>query len=278
MYHRYFAGLVICLFNLTGFVFADELSIHQTNLNLVERIAKLEEGQKVRFQALEEAQKAIVVEMRTRFQVVEQRFESLEKSIDKRFEAVDRRFEAVDQRFEAIDARFDIVDERFNSLIREINQRFASVDQRFEALDQRFASIDQRFEALDQRFEALDQRFESLEKRLDLIENHVGRLGTFMFTMLSAILAAIIALIAYNIWDRKTVFDKIEQLFQSHIEKYHTPEPIEMKQKGRPEQNKTIDQLIDEGYEIPKNMQDKLRDVFNFVNQFPEMRPVLNIA
>ena len=264
MYHRYFAGLVICLFNLTGFVFADELSIHQTNLNLVERIAKLEEGQKVRFQALEEAQKAIVVEMRTRFQVVEQRFESLEKSIDKRFEAVDRRFEAVDQRFEAIDARFDIVDERFNSLIREMNQRFASVDQRFASIDQ--------------RFEALDQRFESLEKRLDLIENHVGRLGTFMFTMLSAILAAIIALIAYNIWDRKTVFDKIEQLFQSHIEKYHTPEPIEMKQKGRPEQNKTIDQLIDEGYEIPKNMQDKLRDVFNFVNQFPEMRPVLNIA
>jgi predicted PurR-regulated permease PerM len=202
--------IFFCL--LSEVVIANDASIYQTNLNLVERIARLEEGQK-----------AIIIEMRTRFKAVDERFVMLEKSIDKRFE-----------------------------------------------------SIDKRFEYIDKRFESIDKRFES-------IENQVSSLAFFVFTMLSAILASIIGLIAYIIWDRKTVFEKIEHLFQSHIEKYHTPDSDDNKAQESlitldSQNTKSADQLINEGFKIPKHMQEKFRDIFNFLNQFPEMRPVLHPA
>ena len=166
---QYFISfIIICnLFCVTRNAISEELSsIHQTNLNLVERIARLEEGQK-----------AIIVEMRTRFE-----------SVDKRFESIERRFESIDKRFESIDKHFD-------SLIREMSHRF-----------------------------------EAMNKHIDSLENQISNQGTYIFTMF----AAIIALIAYVIWDRKTAFDKafsetfkkIEHMFQIHIEKFHPVEPM----------------------------------------------------
>jgi exonuclease VII large subunit len=211
---------------MTGFVLADDASFYQTNLNLVERISRLEEGQK-----------AIIVEMRTRFKAVDERFAMLEKSIDERFEAVDKRFETIDKRFEAI-------------------------DKRFESLEQR----------LDKRFESLEQRF---GKRFESLENQVSTLAFFLFTMLSTILALIIGLIVYIVRDRKTVSEKEE--------KYHKHEPILKKPQETiinvdAQNTKSADQLIKEGFKIPKHLQEKIRDVFNFLNQFPEMRPVLHPA
>ena len=59
-----------------------------------------------------------------------------------------------------------------------------------------------QFEAVDKRFDSLiremNQRFEALDKRIDLIDNH---------SYFLAILGAIIELMAYIIWDRKTAFD-----------------------------------------------------------------------
>jgi chaperonin cofactor prefoldin len=229
---------------MTGFVLADDASFYQTNLNLVERISRLEEGQK-----------AIIVEMRTRFKAVDERFAMLEKSIDERFEAVDKRFETIDKRFEAIDKRFEAIDKRFESL----EQRF---DKRFESLEQR----------LDKRFESLEQRF---GKRFESLENQVSTLAFFLFTMLSTILALIIGLIVYIVRDRKTVSEKEE--------KYHKHEPILKKPQETiinvdAQNTKSADQLIKEGFKIPKHLQEKIRDVFNFLNQFPEMRPVLHPA
>jgi chaperonin cofactor prefoldin len=225
---------------MTGFVLADDASFYQTNLNLVERISRLEEGQK-----------AIIVEMRTRFKAVDERFAMLEKSIDERFEAVDKRFETIDKRFEAIDKRFESLEQR---------------------LDKRFESIDKRFESLDKRFESLEQRF---GKRFESLENQVSTLAFFLFTMLSTILALIIGLIVYIVRDRKTVSEKEE--------KYHKHEPILKKPQETiinvdAQNTKSADQLIKEGFKIPKHLQEKIRDVFNFLNQFPEMRPVLHPA
>ncbi|MBF0452282.1 MAG: hypothetical protein HQK75_16390 [Candidatus Magnetomorum sp.] len=212
---RYFIYfLTICnLFCVISNGIAEELSsIHQTNLNLVERIARLEEGQK-----------SIIVEMRTRFEAMEKRFES----IDKRFESIEKRFE---------------------SLIREMSHRF-----------------------------------ETMDKRIDSLENQISNLGTYIF----AILAAIIALIAYVIWDRKTAFDKafsesfkkIEQMFQLHIEKFHPAEPIVNQEDAFNERNMaTVDHQKNEEFTIPINIQNKFRDVVNFMNQFPEMRPIMNAA
>jgi chaperonin cofactor prefoldin len=230
--------ILVCLINITGLVFAEEITPSQVNLNLVERLAKFEEGQK-----------AIVTEMRTRFEAIDNRFEMLIKNIDKRFEAIDNRFEM---------------------LIKNIDRRFEAIDNRFEMLEK---SIDKRFDAIDNRFEMLeksiDKRFDSIDKRFDAMSNQM----TTLFMLFSAIIAAIIALIAYIIWDRKTVM-------ASHEKKYHAPEPIE-KMESEPaivldsQNTNNANQKIVDGFKIPKSIQDDLRNVVNYMNQFPEMRPIL---
>jgi len=232
--------IIVCLVNITGLVFAEDISTYQANLNLIERFARFEEGQK-----------AIVNEMRTRFKAVDERFEA----VDKRFEAVDKRFEMLIQN---IDKRFEAVDKRFEMLIQNINKRFEAVDKRFEMLEKRFDSIDNRFDSIDNRFNAMSNQI------------------TTLFMLFSAIIAAIIALIAYMIWDRRTVM-------AYHEKKYHTPEPVE-KKASEPAivldtQNTNIaNQKIDERFQIPKKIQDDLRSVVNYMNQFPEMRPILQPA
>ena len=84
----------------TNFVFAEDLN-HQ--INLIERLARIEEGQK-----------AIISEMKTRF-------ESFYREMNQRFGAVDQRFESVDQRFESLDKRFEAIDQRFESLEKRID-------------------------------------------------------------------------------------------------------------------------------------------------------------
>jgi len=79
----------------TNFVFAEDLN-HQ--INLIERLARIEEGQK-----------AIISEMKTRF-------ESFYREMNQRFGAVDQRFESVDQRFESLDKRFESLEKRIDML------------------------------------------------------------------------------------------------------------------------------------------------------------------
>ena len=67
-------------------------------------------------------QKAIIVEMRTRFETVDKRFESMNKrfeSMDKHFESVDKRFEMMEKRIEMMERQFD---KRFESLENQISQ------------------------------------------------------------------------------------------------------------------------------------------------------------
>jgi len=173
---RHLMFIYVLIFILTqGDGFTEDLSLHERYLENVQRLARLEEGQKT----------------------IIEKFEA----VDQRFEAVDQRFEAMNKQFEAMNKQFEAVDQRFDSLTREMNQRFEAVDQRFDSL-----------------IREMNQRFETLDKRIDLIANHVSNLDNHFLT----ILVAIIGLIAYIIWDRKTAFDgvykKIEQLFQSHIE------------------------------------------------------------
>jgi len=189
----------------------------------VERLARLEEAQKAIIVEMRTGQKAIIVEMRTRF-------------------------EAVDKRFETIDKRFETIDKRFDSLIREMSQRF-----------------------------------EAMDKRISLLENQISNLGAYIFAMF----AAIIALLAYVIWDRKTAFDKafaeslknIEQMFQLHIEQFHPVEPVVPQEETFNEKSKPHpEHRNNESFSIPENIQNKFRDIINFMNQFPEMRPIMNAA
>jgi len=249
---RYYLYLIIIcsLFSIAHPGFAEDLtSIHQTNLNLVERLARLEEAQKAIVVEMRTGQKSIIVEMRTRFEAVDKRFDTIDKrfdTIDKRFDTIDKRFETIDKRFDTIDKRFDTIDKRFDSLIREMSHRFDGMD-----------------------------------KRISLLENQISNLGAYIFSMF----AAIIALLAYVIWDRKTAFDKafseslknIEQMFQLHIEKFHPVEPFVQQEGTFNEKSKLpAEHQNNESFSIPENIQNKFRDVVNFMNQFPEMRPIMN--
>jgi len=230
-----FALCMKCFILINGTGYAEDLSFHERYLEDIQRLARLEEGQKV---------------------------------IIAQFEAVDKRFEAVDKRFEAVDKRFEAVDKRFDSLIREMNQRFEAVDKRFEAVDKRFDSL----------IREMNQRFEALDKRIDLIDNHVSNLDSYFL----AILGAIVALMAFIIWDRKTAFDKvfkkIEQLFQSHVEDFHYSQPV--LSHVAPEEksdNELSDKLGSIKFQnnamtIPRSILEQFQNVVSFMSQFPETR------
>jgi len=266
--HRYLTELFIifCLASFASYVFADELSIHQTNLNLVERIAKLEEGQK-----------SIVTEMRTRFNAIDKRFELIDKRFESLIREFDHRFESIDKRFETIDKRFETIDKRFET----IDKRFETIDKRFDLVDNHFETIDKRFDLVDNHFETIDKRFEAIDKRFDFVINQISRQETLIFTMFSVLITSILALIGYILWDRKTVFDKMEQLIQLNIQKCLKPEHEVIHEAvtsdvANVRKTETVNQQINENFKIPVMMQSKLRDVFNYINQNPEMRPILN--
>ncbi|ETR66604.1 MAG: hypothetical protein OMM_12584 [Candidatus Magnetoglobus multicellularis str. Araruama] len=224
-----------CFILINGTGYAEDLSFHERYLEDIQRLARLEEGQKV---------------------------------IIAQFEAVDKRFEAVDKRFEAVDKRFEAVDKRFDSLIREMNQRFEAVDKRFDSL----------IREMNQRFEAVNKRFEALDKRIDLIDNHVSNLDSYFL----AILGAIVALMAFIIWDRKTAFDKvfkkIEQLFQSHVEDFHYSQPVlsqvAPEEKSDNELSDTLGSIKFQNntMTIPRSILEQFQNVVSFMSQFPETR------
>ncbi|KPA09929.1 conserved hypothetical protein, membrane [Candidatus Magnetomorum sp. HK-1] len=120
----------------------------QINLKIIDRLARIEEGQKT-----------IISEMQTRF------------------EAVDKRFEAVDKRFEAVDKRFD-------SILREMNQRFESVDKRFESVDKRFESM---LREMNQRFESVDRQISQLGNHVSQLGNYIIAIMGMIITIFLAI-------------------------------------------------------------------------------------------
>ena len=62
------------------------------------------------------------------------------------------------------------------------------------------SEINQRFEAVDQRFEAVDQRFDTLEGQYERIWN-----------LILVVLAGIMGLIGFIVWDRKTASRPLEK-------------------------------------------------------------------
>jgi DNA repair exonuclease SbcCD ATPase subunit len=79
---------------------------------IVERLTRLEEGQKALLQRLEDSEKML----HQRIDAVQQRLEDGLAVVNQRFEAVNQRFEAINQRFDAINQRFDTTDKRISEL------------------------------------------------------------------------------------------------------------------------------------------------------------------
>ncbi|MEW5944567.1 MAG: hypothetical protein AB1742_00055 [bacterium] len=73
-----------------------------TPADIMERIIRLEEGQKT-----------IIETMNVRFEAVDKRFDAILTYMNKRFEDVNKRFEDVNKRFDDVNKRFDDVGNRF---------------------------------------------------------------------------------------------------------------------------------------------------------------------
>ena len=74
-------------------------------LELIERIVRVEEGQKATIDLIKEMQR------------------SMERGLNQ----VDKRFEQVDKRFEQVDKRFEQADKRFQDLREDMNKRFVFI-------------------------------------------------------------------------------------------------------------------------------------------------------
>ena len=165
-----FICLMISFVSMNNYIYAaepkesinDQLQSHRLEMMIIERLARIEEGQK-----------SIINEMRTRF------------------EAVDKRFEAVDQRFE--------------SLIREMNERFDSIKRE---MNERFNSIQRE---MNERFEAVNKRFESLDKRIDALDKRIDQLNMYFLAMIGIFTSMFLAIMGYAIWDRRTLFEKARE-------------------------------------------------------------------
>nr|VFK23655.1 MAG: hypothetical protein BECKLPF1236B_GA0070989_13702 [Candidatus Kentron sp. LPFa] len=91
--------------------------------------------------------------------------------------------------------------------------------QRFEAIDQRFKAVEQRFEAIDQRFDrfeqSVDQRFDrfeqSVDRRFTEINQRIHMLTQTTLTLFGSLMALIVALFGYIIWDRRTAMRPLER-------------------------------------------------------------------
>jgi chaperonin cofactor prefoldin len=103
--------LILLLFTFCSLsaALALEVAPRISDREIVERLSRLEEGQK----RLESRIDDLRSEMISRFE-----------SVDKRFDAIDKRFDAINKRFDAINKRFDAIDKRFDDLRADMNSRF----------------------------------------------------------------------------------------------------------------------------------------------------------
>ena len=126
--------LFLILWGMPAIVSGIEVAPRITDKEIIERLTRLEEGQK-----------------------------SILREMDKRFEAIDKRFEAIDRRFEAIDRRFD----QLNNLIIGIIGTFSAI----VAVTIGFAIWDRRsmirpFEDKVEELRKTDQKFLEILKTL----------------------------------------------------------------------------------------------------------------
>jgi len=130
----YLLVLILSCFICPRPALAVEIAPRISDREIVERLSRLEEGQKR----------------------LEARFDAKFESVDKRFDSVDKRFEAVDKRFDAVDKRFEAVDKRFDDLRSEMKSRFDSVDKRFDGLR---SEMNNKFDSVDKRIDLLTWMF-----------------------------------------------------------------------------------------------------------------------
>ena len=235
--------LYLCL--ISNVIFAEDNTSQQ--INFAERLTRLEEGQK-----------AILLEMRTRF-------EAMNKRMDERFKAMSKR---MDERFAAMNKRMD---DRFAAMEKQMYDRFSAMNKQ---MDDRFSAMNKqmydRFSAMEKQ---MDYRFAAMEKQIDDRFASSDVQINFLTYFSIAIMTSIMALIGFLMWDRKTAIEKASEKFEATIQKHffnysqnerimNTPSSISDSQKIVPQEKET-DLSI---------MQKQLNYILDVMRQVPEIQ------
>lgn len=101
--------------------------------------------------------------------------------------------------------RLTRLEEGQKSLNRRVDDLRTEINQRFEAME---SKMDQRFAAMESK---MDQRFAAMETQ----NNRIWNLMLVIIAGIMGLIAAIVGLIGYIMWDRKTTLHPLEQRFSS---------------------------------------------------------------
>ena len=87
------------------------------------------------------------------------------------------------------------MNQTFNQRIEDMTQRF---NKRFEDMNRRLEDMNQSFnQRLEDMNQSFNQRFEDMSRRFEDMHN-------LILTLFASVMALVVALIGYMIWDRKT--------------------------------------------------------------------------
>jgi len=131
-------------------------------------------------------------------------------------QAINTRLDDLNKRFDDMNKRFDDMNKRFDNMNQNVNQRFADINKRFDDMNKRFdnmnQNVNQRFTDINKRFDnmsqTVNQRFTDMNQRFDNMSQTVNQrfadLQNLIVALFGSVMALIIMLIGYMIWDRKT--------------------------------------------------------------------------
>jgi len=107
-------------------------------------------------------------------------------------------------------------------LIRDIAEIKATLKAFMRETDKRFEAIDKRFEAIDKRFELIDKRFEDVNKRITELREDMNKrfeqLFTFLWIITGIFTTLTASVIAFAIWDRRTIIRKATEETVDYLE------------------------------------------------------------
>ncbi len=106
-------------------------------------------------------------------------------------QSLNLRISDTNQRIDDTNQRIDDTNRRIDDLSQSVSKRFDDLTQ---SMNIRFNDLQQN---MNQRFAVNDQRFMAIEQRFDGLQN-------LIIALFSSVMALIIMLIGYMIWDRKT--------------------------------------------------------------------------
>ena len=134
----------------------------------------------------------------------------------------------------AYDTAPRISDREIIESLTELKQGHKSLNQRIDDMNQ---SINQRFDAIDKRFDEMTQ---SSNKKFDEMTQNFNQrfkeMHSMILTLFTSVMALVIAMIGYMIWDRKTAqkpfkhqLDHLENQFstmESHLDMKNPSGPV----------------------------------------------------